>query len=97
MLVFEPFYTDGLAQISYLIGDSKAAVAAVIDPRRDIDIYLQMAKARGLRIAYAIETHIHADFVSGARRWRSAPGHRSSAVARITTSSSFARSAVARP
>ncbi len=63
MLVFEPFYTDGLAQISYLIGDSKAAVAA----RRDIDIYLQMAKARGLRIAYAIETHIHADFVSGAQ------------------------------
>ena len=67
MLVFEPVYTDGLAQISYLIGDSKAAVAAVIDPRRDIDIYLQMAKARGLRIAYAIETHIHADFVSGAQ------------------------------
>lgn len=67
MLVFEPFYTDGLAQISYLVGDSKAAVAAVIDPRRDIDIYLQMAKARGLRIAYAIETHIHADFVSGAQ------------------------------
>jgi len=67
MLVFEPFYTDGLAQISYLIGDSKAAVAAVIDPRRDIDIYLQMAKARGLRIAYAIETNIHADFVSGAQ------------------------------
>lgn len=67
MLVFEPFYTDGLAQISYLIGDSKAAVAAVIDPRRDIDIYLQMAKARGLRIAYAIETHIHADFVYGAQ------------------------------
>lgn len=67
MLVFEPVYTDGLAQISYLIGDSKAAVAAVIDPRRDIDIYLRMAKERGLRIAYAIETHIHADFVSGAQ------------------------------
>ncbi|SFU70515.1 MBL fold metallo-hydrolase [Halomonas korlensis] len=67
MLVFEPIYTDGLAQISYLVGDSEAAVAAVIDPRRDIDIYLQMAKAQGLRIAYAIETHIHADFVSGAQ------------------------------
>ena len=67
MLVFEPVYTDSLAQISYLVGDSKAAVAAVIAPRRDIDIYLQMAKARGLRIAYAIETHIHADFVSGAQ------------------------------
>ncbi len=67
MLVFEPVYTDGLAQISYLVGDSKAAVAAVIDPRRDIDIYLRMAKDRGLRIGYVIETHIHADFVSGAQ------------------------------
>jgi hydroxyacylglutathione hydrolase len=67
MLVFESVYTQGLAQISYLVGDGNAAVAAVIDPRRDIDIYLQMAKERGLRIAYVIETHIHADFVSGAQ------------------------------
>lgn len=67
MLVFEPVYTDGLAQISYLVGDSEVAEAAVIDPRRDIDIYLRMAKERGLRIAYTIETHIHADFVSGAQ------------------------------
>lgn len=67
MIIFEPVYTEGLAQISYLVGDSKAAVAAVIDPRRDIDVYLQMARERGLRIAYAIETHIHADFVSGAQ------------------------------
>ncbi len=74
MLVFEPIYTDGLAQISYLVGDSKAAVAAVIDPRRDIDIYLQMAKEQGLRIAYAIETHIHADFVSGAQALASRTG-----------------------
>lgn len=66
MLVFEPIYTDGLAQISYLVGDSKAAVAAVIDPRRDVDVYLDLAREKGLRIAYAIETHIHADFVSGA-------------------------------
>ena len=67
MLVLEPIYTDGLAQISYLVGDSKAAVAAVIDPRRDVDIYLDLAREKGLRIAYAIETHIHADFVSGAQ------------------------------
>lgn len=57
MLVFERVYTDGLAQLSYLVGDSKAAVAAVIDPRRDIDVYLRMARERGLRIAYVIETH----------------------------------------
>ncbi|MDA0424163.1 MBL fold metallo-hydrolase [Stutzerimonas frequens] len=67
MLVFEPIYTDGLAQISYLVGDSKAAVAAVIDPRRDVDVYLDLAREKGLRIAYAIETHIHADFASGAQ------------------------------
>ncbi|WP_278377798.1 MBL fold metallo-hydrolase [Stutzerimonas kunmingensis] len=67
MLVLEPIYTDGLAQISYLVGDSKAAVAAVIDPRRDVDVYLDLARGKGLRIAYAIETHIHADFVSGAQ------------------------------
>ncbi len=67
MLVFERVYTDGLAQLSYLVGDSKAAIAAVIDPRRDFDIYLNMARERGLRIAYVIETHIHADFMSGAQ------------------------------
>ncbi|QJD57496.1 MBL fold metallo-hydrolase [Pseudomonas sp. gcc21] len=67
MLVFERVYTDGLAQLSYMVGDSKAAVAAVIDPRRDTDVYLRMARERGLRIAYVIETHIHADFVSGAQ------------------------------
>lgn len=67
MLIFESIYTDGLAQISYLVGDSKAAVAAVIDPRRDIGIYLEMAREQGLRIGYVIETHIHADFASGAQ------------------------------
>lgn len=74
MLVFEPIYTEGLAQISYLVGDSDAAVAAVIDPRRDIEVYLQMARARGLRIAYVIETHIHADFASGAQALASRTG-----------------------
>nr|WP_290699997.1 MBL fold metallo-hydrolase [Halomonas sp. UBA3074] len=74
MLIFESIYTDGLAQISYVVGDSKAAVAAVIDPRRDIDIYLQMAKEQGFRIAYVIETHIHADFVSGAQALASRTG-----------------------
>ena len=67
MLIFESIYTDGLAQISYLVGDSKAAVAAVIDPRRDIEIYLAMARDKGLRIAYVVESHIHADFASGAQ------------------------------
>ncbi|WP_228060540.1 MULTISPECIES: hypothetical protein [unclassified Coleofasciculus] len=45
-LVLEQINTEGLAQLSYLIGDDKAGVAAVIDPRRDVDIYLQMARSQ---------------------------------------------------
>jgi hydroxyacylglutathione hydrolase len=66
-LVFEQIYTDGTAQLSYLIGDDSAGVAAVIDPRRDIQVYLDLAETRRLRILHAIDTHIHADFVSGVR------------------------------
>ena len=73
-LLFEPFYTDGLAQLSYLVGDSKAGIAAVIDPRRDIEIYLEFARSKAVRIAFAIETHIHADFVSGVHELASRTG-----------------------
>jgi hydroxyacylglutathione hydrolase len=66
-LILEQIKTPGLAQLSYLVGDDSAGVAAIIDPRRDVDIYLQKARELGLRITHAIETHIHADFVSGAR------------------------------
>jgi hydroxyacylglutathione hydrolase len=65
-LVLEQIKTPGLAQLSYLVGDDTAGVAAIIDPRRDVDIYLQRSRELGLRITHAIETHIHADFVSGA-------------------------------
>lgn len=64
-LLFEPIYTEGLAQISYLIGDTNTGVAAVIDPRRDVQIYLDLARSRGVRIMHVLETHIHADFASG--------------------------------
>ncbi|MBI0537005.1 MBL fold metallo-hydrolase [Roseomonas sp. KE2513] len=64
-MVFKSFYTDGIAQLSYLVGDDAAGVAAIVDPRRDVDIYVEEAAARGLRLAYAVETHIHADFASG--------------------------------
>jgi len=66
-LVLEQIKTPGLAQLSYIVGDDSAGVAAVIDPRRDIEIYLHRARQLGLRLTHAIETHIHADFVSGAR------------------------------
>ncbi len=64
-LVFEQINSEGLAQLSYIVGDDKARVAAVIDPRRDVEFYVEKANSLGVRITHAIETHIHADFVSG--------------------------------
>jgi hydroxyacylglutathione hydrolase len=66
-VVFERVRTDGLAHLSYLIGDRTTGRAAVIDPRRDVDVYLDLARRHGLTITDAVETHIHADFVSGSR------------------------------
>lgn len=62
---FEQFYLGCLAQASYLVGAD--GEAAIVDPRRDVDVYIEEAKARGLAIRYVIETHLHADFVSGHR------------------------------
>ncbi|WP_019121270.1 MBL fold metallo-hydrolase [Brevibacillus massiliensis] len=61
------FYDEKLAHASYLIGCQAAGEAIVIDPSRDVAPYLAVAKAEGLRVVAAAETHIHADFVSGAR------------------------------
>ena len=60
-------YDDKLAQAAYLIGCQKTGEAIVIDPERDIDRYIDLAAANGLRIVATAETHIHADFVSGSR------------------------------
>ncbi|HVW10927.1 MAG TPA: rhodanese-like domain-containing protein [Bryobacteraceae bacterium] len=59
----ERFYLGCLAHASYMIGSE--GVAAVIDPQRDIDIYLESAATKGWRIGSIVETHLHADFVSG--------------------------------
>ena len=66
-IVFERFEAGGLSHYSYFIGDTLSGDAAVIDPRRDVEAYVELARKHRLRIRYAIETHIHADFVSGAR------------------------------
>jgi hydroxyacylglutathione hydrolase len=66
-VIFETVRTDGLAHLSYLIGDRSSGRAAVLDPRRDVDVYLELARQHQLTITHAIETHIHADFVSGSR------------------------------
>src|SRR5580765_14091 len=62
---FRQFYLGCLAHASYLIGSGNEA--AVVDPQRDIEIYLEEARAHGFQIRYVIETHLHADFVSGHR------------------------------
>lgn len=60
-------YDDKLAGAAYVIGCQKTGEAIVIDPQRDVDRYEKLAAANGLRIVAAAETHIHADFLSGAR------------------------------
>jgi hydroxyacylglutathione hydrolase len=63
----EQFVIEGLGHMSALISDDDAGVAAVVDPRRDVDVYLAAARARDLRITDVVETHLHNDYVSGAR------------------------------
>lgn len=66
-MFFQHVYDKSLAQASYFIGCQKAGVAAVIDPKRDVDTYLEIAKQNNMTITHIMETHIHADFLSGAR------------------------------
>ncbi len=73
-MFFRPIVDEGLAQNSYIIGCPSSGEALVVDPRRDIDVYLEVAKANGLRITGVTETHIHADFLSGARELARATG-----------------------
>jgi hydroxyacylglutathione hydrolase len=66
-LVFRAIPTEGIAEISYLIGDDEEGVAAVFDPRADCDVYIDLAREAGVAITHIFETHIHADLVSGSR------------------------------
>jgi glyoxylase-like metal-dependent hydrolase (beta-lactamase superfamily II)/rhodanese-related sulfurtransferase len=64
-MFFQQYYLDCLSHASYLIGDETAGRAVVVDPQRDVAGYLADARERGLAIELVIETHFHADFVSG--------------------------------
>ena len=64
-MYFEQFYLGCLAHASYLLGSEGEGV--VVDPQRDVEIYLEAAQKNGLKIRYIFETHLHADFVSGHR------------------------------
>lgn len=62
-MILEQYYLGCLAHASYFVGSG--GLAAVIDPQRDVEVYLETARKHGLSIAWVIETHLHADFVSG--------------------------------
>src|ERR1700756_2847155 len=64
-MIFKQFYLNCLAHASYLIGDEETRTAAVVDPQRDIERYLEFAAENKLQIKHVILTHLHADFVAG--------------------------------
>lgn len=66
-MFFQHVYDKTLAQASYVIGCQKAGVAAVIDAKRDVDTYLDIARQNNMKITHILETHIHADFLTGSR------------------------------
>jgi len=85
-VIFRQIVHDDLGCASYFVGDEDAGVAAVIDPRFEIDEYLTLARYLGVRIEHVLETHNHADHVSGHGRLAAATGatihvHRDAGVA----------------
>lgn len=66
-LVFETIQTEGIAVLSYLIGDDSSGTAALVDPCADVERYVELARKKKVAITHIFETHIHADLVSGAR------------------------------
>ena len=74
MFSVQPFEAKELGNASFLVADPDAKVAAVIDPFRDVDTYLTHAEKLGFRVTHALDTHIHNDFVSGARELKALAG-----------------------
>ncbi len=64
---FELIFDKSLAHASYFIGCQREGVAVIIDPKRDVDTYVELAKKNNMKITHILETHIHADFLSGSR------------------------------
>jgi hydroxyacylglutathione hydrolase len=73
-MLFQRFYLKCLAHASYVIGDDRTGVAAVVDPQRDVGQYLEYAAQHGLRIAHVFLTHLHADFIAGHLELRNRTG-----------------------
>src|SRR5690625_2402918 len=74
LMRLDRIYDEDLAQASYLIGCQATGEAVVVDARRDIGEYLELAERHGLRIVAVTETHIHADYLSGTRELAAATG-----------------------
>lgn len=75
-MLIRQVYDECLAQAAYLIGCQVTGEAIVIDPERDVDRYVRLARENGLRLVAAAETHIHADFLSGTRQLAESYGTR---------------------
>ena len=73
-MLLERIYDEDLAQASYVIGCQAKNEAMVVDPRRDIQVYLDLAAKNGMTITHVTETHIHADYLSGTRELAHATG-----------------------
>ncbi len=73
-MFFRQIYEKGLAHASYMVGCQKSGTVLVIDPKRDVDTYIDIAKQEKLIITQIIETHIHADFLSGSRELQELTG-----------------------
>lgn len=75
-MILKRLYDEKLAQASYVVGCAATGEAAVVDPNRDLDAYVRVVEREGLRVTHVTETHIHADFVSGARELAERTGAR---------------------
>ncbi len=75
-MILKQYYLGCLAHASYLIGDEESRIAAVVDPQRDVDQYLQDAATHGLQICHVFLTHFHADFLAGHLELRDRAGAR---------------------
>jgi glyoxylase-like metal-dependent hydrolase (beta-lactamase superfamily II)/rhodanese-related sulfurtransferase len=75
-MIFKQYYLNCLAHASYLIADEETRIAAVVDPQRDVDRYLEEARHEGVEIRHVFLTHFHADFVAGHLELRDRTGAR---------------------
>src|SRR6478752_35921 len=75
-MLVRSFRVEGLGHLSTLVADETTGAAAIVDPRRDVDIYLDAAREADLRITHVVETHLHNDYVSGGRELAALTGAR---------------------